>query len=93
MNITKLHKIPGVDKNVCTAEQVVAYNFVQTYRRVWSAEQIAEYAKKYMAENPRNFSRFDRGAIYDLIRFRTGITYAGGIASSYQAIGEWFPLS
>lgn len=29
----KMHKIRGVDKGICTAEQKIAYNYAFTYRR------------------------------------------------------------
>lgn len=93
MDIKQLHKIPGVEKNVCTAEQVVAYNFAQTYQRVWSAEEIAGYAARYMAENPSEFARFNQTAVVWLIEHRAGTTYTGGIAASYRTVGVWFPLS
>lgn len=93
MNLNTLHKIPGVDKNVCTAEQVVAYNFAQTFRRVWSAQGIADYAAKCMAEDPRRYAKFNQDAIVHLIRTCTGVTYPGGIAASYWTVAEWFPLS
>lgn len=47
----KYHKIPKVEKSVCTAEQKIAYNYASTYadryRDTWknTADQYCEFQK------------------------------------------------
>ena len=50
----KYHKIPRVDKSVCTAEQKIAYNYAETYcyeyRKTWK-----ESAHKYFGFQRKEF--------------------------------------
>lgn len=86
----QLHKIPGVDKSVCTCEQKIAYNFAQTYKTM-GADWIATYAKRSMDENPK-FAKYDKKMIIHLIVSCMGKTYFGKIAGSYAEVGRFFPL-
>lgn len=42
----KCKKINGVEKNICTAEQKIAYNYAFSYHNIYSV-RIKEYIKKY----------------------------------------------
>ena len=38
----KYHKIPKVDKSICTAEQMIAYNYAQAYCWKYHTEYIQQ---------------------------------------------------
>lgn len=87
------HKINGVEKSVCTAEQMIAYNFSQTYKEM-SGDWIACVARKHMEdENPKSFAKYNQDIILHLIASCKGKTYFGKIASSYEEVGRFFPLN
>lgn len=88
--MNKLHKIPGVDKSVCTCEQMIAYNFCQTYKEM-SGDWCAAFAKNHM-DGSRKFDKYDKDMILHLISACKSKTYFGSIASSYAEIGRYFPL-
>ena len=90
MNIAKLHKIPGVDKSVCTAEQMIAYNFAQTYKDM-GGDWCATFARKHM-QDKKEFDKYDKDVICHLIATHKGKTYFSSIASSYADVGKFFPL-
>ena len=84
------HKIKGVEKSVCTCEQMIAYNICQSYKDM-SGLWCATFARNYM-NGKRDFDKYDKDLICHLIAAHKGKTYFGKIASSYAEIGGWFPL-
>jgi hypothetical protein len=57
----KYHKIPKVDKTVCTAEQMIAYNYAEAYtsdyRKKWREckDEYSGIAKSEFIFEARNF--------------------------------------
>ncbi len=94
MYLTELHKIHGVEKCVCTCEQMLAYNFaLNDYRLNASAERIAEMAERSLQSQV--YSKYNIAAVVRLIRDNLdkyrALEYH--ILTSYQEIGKAFPLS
>lgn len=104
-NAWKLHKIPGVDKAVCTAEQKIAYNIafdsLNWLQRLISdgmdPGEAFEYvfdcqSKAYDRQIKRG--KYDKDAVFAAFRANME-AYSNAkykICSSYEAIGEIFRL-
>lgn len=79
-----LHKIPSVDENVCTCEQMIAYNICQSYGKLGLSFCL----------NLISDSKYNQAVSRDLI-IRHFAKYRAAnypIFSSYQAVGEMFCL-
>lgn len=87
----KLHRIKGVELKTCSAEQMISYNFCQTYKDMPVA-WIADTADRHMKLLLDRFKRYDQALIVDLIRRCMGKSYHGEIATSYEQIGKAFPI-
>lgn len=100
----KCHKINNVDKNVCTAEQKIAYNFAFAWSDVGKkilnsdmtevnkSEAIGDI-ERFILESlqDKKFNRFNKDAI--IVAFRQGFKdYCQNyfIATSYKEIGNVF---
>lgn len=97
----KFHKIRGIDKNICTCEQKIAYNYASAdYQWIMRSNiELWEYldsVTKRIQENKKIMARYDIDAIIHCLR--TGIidyckyckTHSG-ILTSYKEIGKMFP--
>lgn len=87
----KTHKIRGVEKSVCTAEQVIAYNLAFAYCRVnkWSAET----AMRIYRSSAGYSGRYNDEAIEAALTAGAEAYRAKPfIAYRYDQIGAAFPL-
>lgn len=87
-----LHKIPGVDKSVCTAEQMRAYNTAHFY--VSTNADAEHVAKAVVIEMKRSGSKYDAEAVAAIIRANFDAFRARRfhILTSYDEVGRAFPL-
>lgn len=101
----KYHKIPKVEKSVCTAEQMIAYNIawrnqylLSDYEKAENKKQLAVDTTKQMMSNYRNAydytGKYNEEAIeYALLH---GIeTYASTkcrVLFHYSEVSEMFPI-
>lgn len=87
----QLHKISGVDKNICTAEQKLAYEYAWTYRNLnMTATELALLVMKWRAGD----TKYNWCAVSHLIDMHFD-SYRGSkchILSSYDEIGRAFPV-
>lgn len=87
----QLHKISGVDKNICTAEQKLAYEYaLNNYKLNISPAGLALLVLKWRAID----KRYNWQAVAHLIdthleSFRGRDTH---ILSSYEEVGKAFPV-
>lgn len=98
----KTHKIPGIEKEICTAEQKIAYNLAFAhYTSIKEAPTAAEartiaFRRRDTAlkELQKNGTRYNIDAIF--CAYNAGIMdYTERkyhILTSYAEIGEAFPL-
>ena len=86
-----LHKITGVDKHTCTAEQMIAYNFACMYRTTKiSAPNVAIAALKNETLSKYNTKYIAHLLTMHLDRFRRNQDY---IADNYEKVAALFPLT
>ena len=105
--IMKCRKINGIDKNVCTAEQMIAYNYAFSWRDCYirrTKEATTAIQKDEVLQDIINFvtsdvlrrddmKKYNADAI--VVAFRQGFTsYIKDffIASDYVKIGEIFKI-
>lgn len=94
----KFHKIRGVDKSICTAEQKIAYNYAfSDYDwAVRSNLELPEYldsVTKRIKENADITKKYDIDAIIHCLR-NGFIDYCKAkthIFASYEEVGRAFP--
>lgn len=98
----KTHKIPGIEKEVCTAEQIIAYNLAFAHYpsiqdAPTAAEALATAARRRdiaLKELQKNGTRYNIDAIF--CAYNAGIMdYTNGshhIFTNYQEVGNAFPL-
>lgn len=94
----KFHKIIGVEKTVCTAEQKIAYNYAfQDYDWVMRSDmelwQYLDSVAKRIKENEKIMRKYDIDAIIHCLR-QGFINYCKSdikILTSYAEIGKMFP--
>lgn len=91
MKEKQLHKIPGVDKSVCTCEQKLAYNYAGTFQGLNLSGAAAGIK---LLEWKRGDTRYNWKAVAHLLamyldKYRAAKYH---ILSSYEAIGEMFPV-
>ena len=98
----KTHKIPGIEKEVCTAEQKIAYNLAFAhYTSIQDAPTAAEALATAchrrdisLKELQKNGTRYNIDAIF--CAYNAGIMdYTKSkyhIFTSYEEIGNAFPL-
>lgn len=102
----KLHKIPGIDKNICTCEQKVAYNYAFMWRdsleKIYKSDaseavkseayqDIINYVISSLKEHETD-KKYNIDAIINC--FRNGIkNYMEGFSVlwNYEDIGKIFP--
>lgn len=94
----KYHKIKGVDKSVCTAEQKIAYNLAFAYREyvmragydtATAANKIVELYKSSYDYKP---GKYDLDAIFSaLLAGLKGYCKHPFIATDFETIGKTFP--
>lgn len=94
----KFHKIRGVEKTVCTAEQKIAYNYafadydwaMRSNLEFWQyLDKVAERIKN----NAEIMKKYDIDAIIHCLR-QGFINYCKSkyhVLGSYKEIGEMFP--
>ena len=77
----KSHKIPGIDKNICCAEQVIAYNYLFSWclndhdksyaldhiQKELSAKAAGTYNELYHPIHPEKPGRYDYDLVYHFI--------------------------
>jgi hypothetical protein len=98
----RTHKIPGIEKEVCTAEQKIAYNLAFAHYpsiqdAPTAAEALATAARRRdisLKELQKNGTRYNIDAIF--CAYNAGIMdYTKAkyhIFTSYEEIGNAFPL-
>lgn len=94
----KFHKIRGIEKNICTAEQVIAYNYAQSdynwamhsNMELW--QYLDNVSKRIMADE-KIMKNYDIDAIIHCLRqgFIEFCKSKHHILTSYKEIGEMFP--
>lgn len=87
----QLHKIPGVDKSVCSCEQKLAYDYALDFKRL-SVSGAA--AGKMLLEWKKGDTRYNWAAVAHLLslyldKFRAAKYH---ILSSYEDVGKMFPV-
>ena len=86
-----LHKIIGVDKRTCTAEQMIAYNYSCMYRTTKaSAPSVAIAALKNETLSKYNTKYIAHLLTMHLDSFRRNKDY---IAGNYEKVAALFPLT
>ena len=95
----KCKKIRGVAKDICTAEQKIAYNFAFAERinsydcTRYGIEDVIDFVK-LRVENDDEFNGFNREAI--MTAFLNGIEdymkLDAYLARNYEEVGKMFPL-
>lgn len=91
MRHNQLRKIAGVDKSVCTCEQVLAYNYAGMFNSLkLSGAEAGLLVLKWNQED----RRYNWGAVAHLLfmyldKYRAAKYH---ILTSYEAIGEMFPV-
>lgn len=86
-----LHKIAGIDKHTCTAEQMIAYNYASMHR----TSKVSAPNVAMSALNNAKLSKYNTKYIAHLLTmhldsFRRTADY---IADNYQRVAELFPLT
>ena len=105
----KQHKIPGVEKTVCTCEQKIAYNLAFrchiNYWREWdSVKDLGEAERAWGVDSliENLMIDYDLNALKKYNRAAVKAALAAGlekymdrffIASSYEQIGQAFPVA
>ena len=85
----KTTKIRGIEKSVCCAEQMIAYNICLAYY-IMDAEWCADYAIRL---EPEKYGKYNMELVAKLIKANKGIKYFGVIATNYEQVGKFFPLT
>ena len=82
------HKIPGVSKIICTAEQMITYNYCRDYYNLNGGKDLA---MMHCRSNSK-LNRYDKELICNLIetRFDDYCISRGPIFSSYEQVGNFF---
>ena len=88
-------KIPNVEKDICTAEQKIAYNFALRYRDFDGQKELFDLLRVVAAEIKRNEKMMQRYDIDSIIHcLRNGyIDYRKNypaILTDYETIGKIF---
>lgn len=94
----KFHKIRGIEKSVCTAEQKIAYNFasadydwvMRSNMKLW--HYLENVASRIKADE-KMMGKYDIDAIIHCMRngFINFCKTKCHILTSYKEIGEMFP--
>lgn len=88
-------KIPNVGKDICTAEQKIAYNFAFRYRDFDGSKELTDLLLVVVADikcNPKLMKRYDIDSIIHCLR-NGYIEYRKNhpaILTDYKTIGEIF---
>ena len=101
-----LHKIRGVDKAVCSAEQKIAYNIAWRIggdcRYNWSAFSaedergaVEDYRRAWLRDYPSAARKYDTDAIFAALAsgLHDYLTSGGRIMTSYAEVGRAFPIA
>lgn len=101
-----LHKIRGVDKAVCSAEQKIAYNIAWRIAEElhyngasFSVEDergaVEDYRRAWLRDYPSAARKYDTGAIFAALAsgLHDYLTAGGRIMTSYAEIGRAFPIA
>lgn len=91
MRNCQLHKIAGVDKSICTCEQMQAYNYAGMFKDLNLSGAAAGVQLLTWKKEDR---RYNWGAVAHLLamnldRYRAAKYH---ILTSYEAIGKMFPV-
>lgn len=93
----KTHKIRGIDKAICTAEQKLAYNFVWSWSLNsdhLSGGELYECIRNDILQRENIITKYNVDAILTAImNGLVGYREHKFIASSYAEIGKAFPLN
>lgn len=98
----KFHKVRGIDKSVCTAEQKIAYNYASSYSDIVikSGMKVQDFLKLVLNNIERDHSDFKKkynvdGIIYCLeqgiINYCESCKSGHSILWEYKEIGKMFP--
>lgn len=90
----KYHKITGVDMDICTAEQIIAYNLAHSYGDCVSNTDMifnVPVAAKWLLN--LYSGKYDRDAIFCALNAGLAKYLSAGspILTSYKSVGDYFP--
>lgn len=91
INNFKPHKIPGIEKSVCNAEQKIAYNFLFARHDTPKYKALDMIQKALAAGKETNFKKYDIDLIYHYVlqSYERYMTHnKTGILWSYSEIGN-----
>lgn len=91
----KLHKIRGVVLNVCSAEQKIAYNIAFSWALNGHDVTTEKMLQSFRRGHDYKPGRFDEEAIAAALAagYPSYLAADAPVASSYEQVGQWFPLS
>jgi hypothetical protein len=104
--ISKQHKIRNVDKQVCTVEQMLVYNFAWSWKETikrWYAkckteinkDEVETHFTKMCVDTFREYNKnYNLDAIAHIFRYNIRKYVengTSGIAWSYEEVGRMFP--
>lgn len=87
----KPHKIPGIDKNICNAEQKIAYNYLFANAKTAPRHKALDIIQRSLAAGTINPKKYDIDLIYHYIlqSIERYVNYNNsGILTSYAEIGK-----
>ena len=103
----KVHKITGVNKEICCCEQKIAYNYAVNYysmiKKIKDSDNIQLVKSdcynnlitmftNWMIED-KNMKKYNIDAVVHCLRYSIiNNIYKGEICSSYEKIGKLFPI-
>jgi len=92
MKAFKSHKINGIDKNICNAEQKIAYNYLFAYAKTATKNKALDIIQKSLAAGQSvDPKKYDIDLIYHYVlqsidRYQNYNN--SGILTSYAEIGK-----
>lgn len=94
----KFHKIKGIDKNICTCEQKIAYNYAfadydWAMRSDMELQQYLDNVTQRIKENSEIMKKYDIDAIIHCLRqgFINFCKAKYHVLRNYEDIGKMFP--
>lgn len=101
-----LHKIRGIDKAVCSAEQKIAYNIawrigedcrynLSAFSAADERGAVEDYRRAWERDYPREAQKYDTNAIFAVLAsgLHDYLTAGGRIMASYTEVGQAFPIA
>jgi hypothetical protein len=87
----QLHKIPGVNKSVCTAEQMQAYNYAFFYKglNISAPAAALQVLQKHKSDNRYNWAAVAHLLTMHLDKYRAAKYH---IFTNYEQVAASFPV-